>query len=216
MGKRSQMIKIRGPAGIFIPISRTSLPKPMRGREWRRDLLMSWLFQTCIRLQTSLNRRFLKFGLTGQEASVLLRCVEARRISASQLSVVIGRDKGMITRFIGRLETSGLVKREAHPRDGRLLVIRPTGMAKKIAPALATVFERVRKELFEGVLESDEFRLGRILPKLSENATCIGARERGDGARRNRTKIPRRKTESPPRSQPLLVRPPVPSAHPQA
>jgi hypothetical protein len=54
------------------------LSEELQSLEWRKDLLMSWLFQTCIRLQTSLDRRFLGFGMTVQEASVLLRCVEAR------------------------------------------------------------------------------------------------------------------------------------------
>ena len=77
MGKHAKIEPAQKVASVFVPISRSGLSKQLRGKEWRKDLLMSWLFQRCIRLQTSLDRRFLRFGMTVQEASVLLRCVEA-------------------------------------------------------------------------------------------------------------------------------------------
>jgi DNA-binding MarR family transcriptional regulator len=209
MGKRSQIGKSREAAGILMPISRTTLSRRMRGREWRRDLLLSRLFRTCITLQTSLNRRFLRFRMTVQEASVLLRCVEARKISLGELSVILGRDRGTITRFIDRLEASRLVTRDISLRDGRISVIRPTRKGKQIARALAGVFEKIRKELFVGILESDEFRLGRVLPQLDKNATRIGSRQRHDPGRRGRVRSHRRRKECgptyPPRSGEELV-----------
>src|SRR6202163_4756533 len=106
MGKYAQIGRGRKVVSVFVATSGRGLSKPLRGQEWRKDLLTSWLFQTCIKLQTSLDRRFLRFGMTVQEASVLLRCVEAQKISPGELSTVLGRDKGMITRFIDRLEAS--------------------------------------------------------------------------------------------------------------
>src|ERR1700680_1358200 len=135
-------------AGVSIPISRRGLSKPLSGQGWRKDLLMSWLFQTCIRLQTSLDRRFLKLGMTMQEASVLLRCVEARRVTAGQLAIALGRDKSKVTRFIDRLEASHLLTRDIDPRDRRFSVLKPTAKAKRIARDVASVFDNIRKELF--------------------------------------------------------------------
>jgi hypothetical protein len=109
MGKYVPIEGGRKVASVFLPISQGGLPKPLSGPEWRKDLLMSWLFQTCIKLQMSLDRRFLRFGMTVQEASVLLRCVEAKNVMPGQLAVGLGRDKGMITRFIDRLELSRLI-----------------------------------------------------------------------------------------------------------
>jgi DNA-binding MarR family transcriptional regulator len=126
---------------------------------------MSWLFQTCIRLQTSLDRRFLKLGMTMQEASVLLRCVEARRVTAGQLAVALGRDKSKVTRFIDRLEASRLLTRDIDRRDRRFSVLKPTAKAKRIARDVASVFHDIRKEIFAGILESDVRRLGRMLPR---------------------------------------------------
>jgi len=58
-------------------------------QEWSKDLLVSWLFQTCIKLQTSLDRCFLKFGLTAQEATALLRCAEMERTTPGKLAEIL-------------------------------------------------------------------------------------------------------------------------------
>jgi DNA-binding MarR family transcriptional regulator len=193
-------------ASIFVPISRGSLSKPSGGQDWRKDLLMSWLFQTCIRLQTSLDRRFLRFGMTVQEASVLLRCVEARSITPGQLAVGLGRDKGMITRFINRLEQSGLLARDINQRDRRLADLKPTAKGKRVARELAAVFYQVRRELFVGISESDVQRLSNMLARLHKNAADIGSQQKCTAVRhRRRIGVHGVKAASTLSSQPPLV-----------
>src|ERR1700682_1765118 len=187
MGKHAQIEPGRKVVSVFVPTLRRGLSKPLRGQEWRRDLLTSWLFQTCIKLQTSLDRRFLRFGMTVQEASVLLRCVEAQRITPGQLAIALGRDKGKITRVVDRLESSRLLTRDIDPRDRRFSILKPTAKGKQVARALVSVFDSIRKELFVRVLESDVLRLGKMLPQLHKNAVQIG-KKRGDweGQRKRR------------------------------
>jgi DNA-binding MarR family transcriptional regulator len=206
MGKHAKIEAGRKVASVFVPISRSGLSKQLRGHEWRKDLLMSWLFQTCIRLQTSLDRRFLRFGMTVQEASVLLRCVEVRRITPGELAVGLGRDKGMITRFIDRLELSRLIIRGTNPRDRRFSVIKPTAKGKQVAQNLAYVFDEIRKELFVGLLESDVRRLSRMMAQLHKNAVGIGSRQKCEAMRRRRSiGRQRMKTDSSQRSRPQLA-----------
>jgi DNA-binding MarR family transcriptional regulator len=198
----------RGPkiASVFVPISRRGLFRPLRGQEWRKDLLTSWLFQTCIKLQTSLDRRFLRFGMTVQEASVLLRCVEARRATPGQLAIALGRDKGKITRFVDRLEASRLLTRDIDQRDRRFSILKPTAKGKQIARALVSVFDSIRKELFAGILESDVRRLGKMLPQLHKNAVHVGSRHECDAVRgRKRIGSHGMKTEVPQTSQPQIA-----------
>jgi len=184
MGEDKQIKRKREGAGIPVPILPLGGSKRVSASDWRKDLLVSWLFQTCIRLQTSFNLRFQKFGMTVQQASVLLRCVEARQSSPGKLSVVLGRDKAMVTRFVDRLEAARLVTRQRSGRDRRHLIIRPTGKGKRLAQDLASVFGKVRKELFVGTLESDIGRLGQLLSQLHENAERMGASSRRDVERR--------------------------------
>ena len=176
MGKHAKREPDQEVTSVFVPISRKDPFRPLRSREWRKDLLMSWLFQTCIRLQTSLDRRFLRFGMTVQEASVLVRCVEARSITPGQLAVGLGRDKAMITRFIDRLEVNRLILRHIHPRDRRFSVLKPTAKGKRVARDLASLFDDIRKELFVEMSESDVRRLSKVLAQLHKNAIDIGSR----------------------------------------
>src|SRR5208282_490753 len=169
MGKQAQIKLSQKIGSVFGPVSRTVSSNTLTAQERSKDLLVSWLFKTCIKLQTSLDRRFLRFGMTLQEATVLLRCIEARRITPGQLAIVVGRDKGKITRFIGRLEAKGLIMRDTLERDRRISVIRPTGKGKQVARALASVFDNIRKELFVGILKNDVSRMGKMLPQLHNN-----------------------------------------------
>jgi DNA-binding MarR family transcriptional regulator len=195
MGKLAKIEPGQQVASVFVPISRRGLPKQLQSHEWRQDLLMSWLFQTCIRLQTSLDRRFLRFGMTVQEAGVLLRCVEAKSVTPGQLAVGLARDNGMITRFIHRLEVSRLIVRQTNPGDRRFSVIRPTTKGKQLARDLADVFNQIRKELFAGMLESDVQGLSRMMALLHKNAVDIGSRRKCDVVRQ-RSRIGTRRTKA--------------------
>jgi len=133
-----------------------------------------------------LDRRFLKYGLTVQEASVLLRCVEARRSTPGQLAVSLGRDKGNITKFVDRLEAGGLITRDIRPRDRRVSVLNATAKGKRVARDLACVFDIIRKELFVGIPENDVRRVSQMLSELHKNVTRIEVRNRCDAKRRRR------------------------------
>lgn len=150
--------------------------KSLSSKEWHKELLLSWIFQTCFKLQASLDGRFLSFGMTFQEAVVLTRCVEAGEIAPGRLALMLARDKGKITRFVNRLEAAGLVKRSVNPRDRRYFVIKATPKGKRLAERIASTFEEVRKELFVSVLECDIRRISKVLPQLHRNALGIGTK----------------------------------------
>jgi DNA-binding MarR family transcriptional regulator len=206
MGKHAPIAQSQKVVDVFVPISGAVIGKMLSAQEWHKDLLVSWLFQTCIRLQKSLDCRFLRFGMTVQEANVLLRCVEARRITPGQLAIALGRDKGKITRFIDRLESSHLVTRDIDPLNRSFSILKPTAKGKRVARDLAPVFDSIRKELFEGILEGDVLRLGKMLQRLNKNAVHIGSRHDGDPERgRKRIGSHRMKSEDPEKNQTQLA-----------
>jgi len=132
------------------------------------------LFRTCFTLQVSLDRRFLKSGVTFQEAVVLLQCVRTRGITPGRLALTLGRDKGKITRFVDRLVARGLVVRDPNPGDRRITRILPTDQGKLAARRFAALFERVRKELFANVRTGELRQTENTLPKLYDNAIKLG------------------------------------------
>jgi len=163
---------------------RTFSRKSLSSKEWHRELLVSWLLQTCFKLQASLDRRFLHFGLTFQEAAILTRCVEAGKIAPGRLALVLARDKGKITRFTDRLEAAALVKRQVNRRDRRSSVIKATPKGKRLAERIAVTFQQIQKELFAGILDRDVLRLCETLPQLHGNAARIGTQRTVSGGPR--------------------------------
>jgi DNA-binding MarR family transcriptional regulator len=139
-------------------------------REWRGEDLISLLFRTSIRLQTTFDRRFAQFGITAQEAAVLLRCVEAGETSAGKLAQAMGRDKGKITRFVNRLEAAKLLTRIRSRHDHRLHIIEATKCGHRLAPKFRAIFEEIRGQFLEGVGTSDIHQLGTVLEQVYENA----------------------------------------------
>jgi DNA-binding MarR family transcriptional regulator len=162
-------------SGVLFPISRRGPFQELTAREWRQDLLLSWLFQTCIRVQTSLNRVFSRHGMTLQEASVLLRCIETGRIAPVRLAVIVGRDRGKITRFVKRLEAASLIRRVFNSQDKRSFGIQPTADGRRVGREVASAFRKIRKELFSEILEANVERLGQMLPQLYKNAARLGS-----------------------------------------
>src|SRR5260370_6416149 len=75
-----------------------------RLREWRGDDLISLLFRTSIRLQTTFDRRFAQFGITAQEAADLGLRAEGGGNFASKIPPALGREKGATERVVYPME----------------------------------------------------------------------------------------------------------------
>lgn len=139
-------------------------------REWQAELSISRLFRTSIRLQTAFDRCFSQFGVTAQEAAVLVHCAGEGETSAGQLAKAMGRDKGKITRFLDRLEAGGFLTRKSDPDDRRLLIIRATNKGRRVAPQLKARFEEIRSQFFQGIANVDINQFEAVLSRLHENA----------------------------------------------
>lgn len=170
----------RNPSGK----KRKTEPKYTGIREWQAELSISRLFRTSIRLQTAFDRCFSQFGMTAQEAAVLLHCAEEGETSAGKLAKAIGRDKGKITRFVGRLETNGFLTRQSDSRDHRLILIRTTNKGRRVAPELKARFEEIRGQFFQGILNVDIDKLETLLSQLHANAERLCDEKAGKGSYR--------------------------------
>lgn len=139
-------------------------------REWQAELSISRLFRTSIRLQTAFDRCFSPFGMTAQEAAVLVHCADDGETTAGKLAETMGRDKGKITRYVDRLETRGFLTRRSDPRDHRLMILKATTRGRRVAPELKLRFEEVRGQFFQGILNVDIDKLEALLSQLHTNA----------------------------------------------
>lgn len=129
------------PADLGVPLTEYM---SLRGREG--EAVISQLLRASIGLQKAFDRCFAYAGLTAQEAAVLVRCAEAKELSAGRLAQAMGRDQGKITRFIDRLEAGRFLRCVRDPRDQRLRIIKLTARAERAVPRLKKTFEQVREE----------------------------------------------------------------------
>jgi DNA-binding MarR family transcriptional regulator len=173
VASRAQMKRGKSAVGVLTATGPVGF-KELGAKEWHKELLVFWLFNTCIRLQTFFDRRLLCFRMTLQEASVLLYCVKVRRIAHGNLAIAIGRDAGKVTRFIQRLQAKRLVIIDIDRRDRRLSIIRPTAKGRTLAEDLASVLGNSRKDLFASIPEIDAHRVGQVLRQLYQNAVPMG------------------------------------------
>ena len=149
-----------------------------KGRE--RELFLSVLFRTCIKLQTTFDRCFVRYSMTSQEAALLVRCSEAGEISPGRLALSLGRDQSKVTRFLQRLEARGLIIRKKSRRDHRSVVLKATSRARHITPKLTLTFENIRKLLFAGISVSDIERMGLVLSAVLKNAEKMSSALKGE------------------------------------
>ena len=148
-------------------------------KEWEREFLLSLLSRTYIKLQTTLDSHFARHSMTAQEAAVLVQCAGVKEISPGRLALSLGRDKGIATRWVQRLEARGFVTRKVDWRDRRFFVLKATSRGRRMVPALKLIFEKIRRLLFARISVEDVQRTGSVLRIMLENAGELSSQAKG-------------------------------------
>ena len=153
------------PSSVKIAARRNALPAPA----WHRELLAAAILRTSIKLQNHMDRLFRAWGMTAQEASVLLRIVEARRTTPGRLAHSLARDKGKVSRFIQRLVARNLIRRNVKGQDRRVAELEPTSRGRAVASRLKLVFDELHNDLFRAIPAESVEQVGNILIALLAN-----------------------------------------------
>ncbi|MET9019147.1 MarR family winged helix-turn-helix transcriptional regulator [Actinopolymorpha sp. NPDC004070] len=119
-------------------------------------------------LRTALDQRFAPFGLTSQQAGLLVH-VFTGQSSPRRLADLLGTDTAGITRLVDRLAAKELVRRAPDPADRRAVVVELTAAGRSLIPELPPVFEAVAADLTRGVDPGDaaallQTMLGNLKP----------------------------------------------------
>ena len=91
--------------------------------------------------------------------------------SASELAQAAELNPGAMTRLLDRLESAGLLQREAHPSDRRALRIVLTARGRAIWPELEACAERVRERALAELDAGQRIELVRMLEHVHANLT---------------------------------------------
>jgi DNA-binding MarR family transcriptional regulator len=119
-------------------------------------------------LATALDRQLAPFGVTAQQAALLLHAAR-QPASPSQLMTALGTDTAGMTKLADRLEAKGLIERHRNPQDRRSVLISLTGHGQALVPRLRPVFGRVTSQLFNGFSTQEISVLTTMLERMRGN-----------------------------------------------
>lgn len=102
---------------------------------------------------------------------ITLKKLNLGTASASELAQAAELNPGAMTRVLDRLETVGLLQREAHPSDRRALCIVLTERGRSIFPELVACADRVRDRALVGLDDRQRTELVRMLEHVYSNLT---------------------------------------------
>jgi DNA-binding MarR family transcriptional regulator len=128
----------------------------------------SLLHQVARDLATALDRQLAPFGLTAQQAALLLHA-SRQQSSPSQLMTVLGTDTAGMTKLADRLEAKGLIERHPNPGDRRSVLIALTEHGQALVPQLGPAFGRVTRQLFSGFSTGEIGVLTTMLERMRGN-----------------------------------------------
>jgi DNA-binding MarR family transcriptional regulator len=128
----------------------------------------SLLNQVGRELATTLERQLAPFGVTAQQAALLLHAGREER-TPSQLTALLGTDTAGMTKLLDRLVDKGLLRRRPHPEDRRAVVIELTGPGRALLPRLPPIFGRVTGQLLAGFTAEEIDQLTAMLRRMLVN-----------------------------------------------
>lgn len=120
------------------------------------------------RLHVAVSTQLAPFGLTVQQAAVLLHAVRGLT-SPNQLAPLIGTDTAGMTRLLDRLTAKGFIRRDRHPDDRRAIVIEVTEEGRAAVPHLVPIFGQVNLQMLDGFSEKEVRQLTHMLQRMLDN-----------------------------------------------
>jgi DNA-binding MarR family transcriptional regulator len=132
-------------------------------------------------IRTAFDRRLAPFGLTMQQAGLLLHCTDP--IPPAQVAPVLGTDTAGLTRLADHLEARGLLRRLRNPDDRRSILLEPTPAGVAIIPELRRIFRETVRDLMGGFSAPESAELLALLERLAANAHEVGDRAAVAGGR---------------------------------
>lgn len=108
----------------------------------------------------------------GAQGRILYILWEHGAVSLTEIGKMTSLAKTTLTSMIDRMEEKGLVKREQHPSDRRVILIHLTPAAKKLQDDYNSLSDRINEFYYKGFSEEEvaafEDKLRHILGNLNE------------------------------------------------
>ena len=128
------------------------------------------VFKLARDLRNAMDRELVDYGLTTQQATVLVLTRVHGEGGIGHLAEPLGTDTAGLTRLIDRLEAKGLVARRTSERDRRAVVIELTPAGEALIPHLTSAFRRVHQRLQDAMPAEHMEQFQESVRRLREKA----------------------------------------------
>lgn len=109
-----------------------------------------------------------RFGLSIAEWRVMAHLSASGSVSVRDIHLRADMEKSRASRAAARLETAGLVRKEADARDGRLVALSLTEAGEAVMTEIIPIGRQYEDELLARLTPADREALDRILKLLDE------------------------------------------------
>ena len=105
----------------------------------------------------------------GPQGQILYVLWQRDGVPITELSRQTGLAKNTLTAMLGRMESSGLIYREASPSDRRLALISLTEKARGLEKKYDQVSQRMNQLFYRGMTQADASTLDGLLDRVLAN-----------------------------------------------
>ena len=124
-----------------------------------------------------LNRKFEEERFSPNEISILILLSNNRTIdTASQLRVILGVSKGLVSRSLESLAAKGLVECRQDERDRRIQRIWLTEQAAPLVSRLQGEIKKINEAFLEGISQEEIDQMEATMTKILDRFTEKGER----------------------------------------
>jgi DNA-binding MarR family transcriptional regulator len=108
-----------------------------------------------------------RFGLTRDDVAVIVCLSISEATTAQQVVRYTARPKNSISRAVAALEVRGLIRRSAHPTDGRASALSLTAGGRRCYRQLGACFSQGDSQMIESLTEQEQHELLRLIGKIA-------------------------------------------------
>jgi DNA-binding MarR family transcriptional regulator len=132
---------------------------------------------TTAEVYAAFDTRFERFGLSAGKFTILMQLYTAKReLPPSEFASRAHVTRATITGLLDRLEREGLVERQNHPRDRRMLTVHLTDKGKTLVESMLPGHFCQTRELMASLTKSEKKTLVELLGKLKLGAEALSER----------------------------------------
>lgn len=137
------------------------------------------LWRAAHAVETRSHTHIASLGLAASDFAALEALLHKGPLPVNEIGRKVLLTSGSITTAVDRLEKKGMVKRESHPEDRRVRVVRLTGKGKKFITAAFAAHARELENVAAPLSPTERKTLLRLLKKLGKHAASPPSTEIG-------------------------------------